>query len=140
MDEIAALAAVDPIEFRLRYVQEPRAKAVLTAAAERARWDHRPKIVWTKPWNSTPRLADCTLPAIGKFSSLGNLPPTYCGKPIGKVTPLRSTAKSSSAFVRHLHRSCEPWLVPPAVAPSRFLHTFYVALSARRITLPLATP
>jgi CO/xanthine dehydrogenase Mo-binding subunit len=42
MDEIAATAGVDPIEFRLRYVAEPRAKAVLTAAAERANWDHRP--------------------------------------------------------------------------------------------------
>lgn len=42
MDEIAAEAGVDPIEFRLRYVAEPRAKAVLMAAAERAKWDHRP--------------------------------------------------------------------------------------------------
>jgi nicotinate dehydrogenase subunit B len=42
MDEIAAEAGVDPIEFRLRYVAEPRAKAVLMAAAERAKWDDRP--------------------------------------------------------------------------------------------------
>jgi len=42
MDEIAAQAEVDPVEFRLRYVEDPRAKAVLTAAAERAKWDHRP--------------------------------------------------------------------------------------------------
>ena len=42
MDEIAAAAGVDPIEFRLRYIEDARAKAVLTAAAERARWDRRP--------------------------------------------------------------------------------------------------
>ena len=42
MDEIAAEAGADPVEFRLRYIAEPRAKAVLTAAAERAKWEHRP--------------------------------------------------------------------------------------------------
>jgi nicotinate dehydrogenase subunit B len=42
MDEMAAAAGVDAIEFRLRYVEDPRAKAVLTAAAERAKWPHRP--------------------------------------------------------------------------------------------------
>jgi nicotinate dehydrogenase subunit B len=42
VDEIAAEAGVDPIEFRLRYIDDPRAKAVLTAAAGRANWDHRP--------------------------------------------------------------------------------------------------
>jgi CO/xanthine dehydrogenase Mo-binding subunit len=42
IDEIAAAAGVDPIEFRLRYIQDPRAKAVLNAAAERAGWDRRP--------------------------------------------------------------------------------------------------
>jgi len=42
MDEIAAAAGVDPIDFRLKYLNEPRAKAVLTAAAEKARWDRRP--------------------------------------------------------------------------------------------------
>jgi CO/xanthine dehydrogenase Mo-binding subunit len=41
MDEIAAQAGVDPVEFRLRYVEDRRARAVLTAA-ERAKWDHRP--------------------------------------------------------------------------------------------------
>jgi nicotinate dehydrogenase subunit B len=39
VDEIAAEAGVDSIEFRLRYIDEPRAKAVLTAAAARAKWD-----------------------------------------------------------------------------------------------------
>jgi nicotinate dehydrogenase subunit B len=42
MDEIAAAAGVDPLDFRLKYLDEPRAKAVLTAAAQRAGWDRRP--------------------------------------------------------------------------------------------------
>ncbi len=42
MDEIAAAAGADPIEFRLRYIEDPRARAIVTAAAERAKWDSRP--------------------------------------------------------------------------------------------------
>jgi CO/xanthine dehydrogenase Mo-binding subunit len=42
IDEIAAAAGSDPIAFRLKYLEEPRAKAVLTAAAEKARWEPRP--------------------------------------------------------------------------------------------------
>jgi nicotinate dehydrogenase subunit B len=42
MDEIAAAAGVDPLDFRLKYLDEPRAKAVLTAAAQKAGWDRRP--------------------------------------------------------------------------------------------------
>jgi CO/xanthine dehydrogenase Mo-binding subunit len=42
MDELAAAAGADPIEYRLRYIIEPRAKAVLAAAAERAKWETRP--------------------------------------------------------------------------------------------------
>jgi CO/xanthine dehydrogenase Mo-binding subunit len=41
LDEIAAAAAADPIEFRLRYIEDPRAKAVLQAVAERAKWEGR---------------------------------------------------------------------------------------------------
>jgi nicotinate dehydrogenase subunit B len=42
VDEMAAAAGADPIEFRLKYLDEDRAKAVLTAAADKAGWDHRP--------------------------------------------------------------------------------------------------
>jgi nicotinate dehydrogenase subunit B len=42
IDEIAAAAGADPVDFRLKYVTEPRAKAVLVAAAEKAGWQHRP--------------------------------------------------------------------------------------------------
>ena len=38
MDEMAAAAGADPVEFRLRYLQDPRARAVIEAAAQRAGW------------------------------------------------------------------------------------------------------
>jgi CO/xanthine dehydrogenase Mo-binding subunit len=38
MDEMAAAAGADPLEFRLRYLKDPRARAVLEAAAQRAGW------------------------------------------------------------------------------------------------------
>ena len=42
MDELAAAAGADPLEFRLRHLSDPRAKAVLEAAAKRAGWTSRP--------------------------------------------------------------------------------------------------
>src|SRR5260221_14061667 len=38
MDELAAERGEDPLSFRLRYLKEPRARAVLEAAAKRAGW------------------------------------------------------------------------------------------------------
>jgi CO/xanthine dehydrogenase Mo-binding subunit len=38
MDELAAAAGVDPIEFRLRYLRDERARAVVEKAAELASW------------------------------------------------------------------------------------------------------
>jgi nicotinate dehydrogenase subunit B len=42
IDELAAATGADPIEFRLRHLDNARAKAVLTAAAEKAGWERRP--------------------------------------------------------------------------------------------------
>jgi nicotinate dehydrogenase subunit B len=42
MDEVAAASNMDPIEFRLRYVKDPRDVAVIKAAAEKAGWQFRP--------------------------------------------------------------------------------------------------
>ena len=42
IDELAAAARVDPVEFRLSYLNDTRAKAVLTAATELAGWERRP--------------------------------------------------------------------------------------------------
>jgi nicotinate dehydrogenase subunit B len=41
IDEVAAAANADPIEFRLRYIKEPRDIAVIRAAADKAKWETR---------------------------------------------------------------------------------------------------
>jgi isoquinoline 1-oxidoreductase len=41
MDELAVLAGVDPLEFRLMHLDEPRLRPVLEAAAEKFRWRER---------------------------------------------------------------------------------------------------
>jgi nicotinate dehydrogenase subunit B len=42
IDELAAALHVDPVEFRLRYVRDPRDIAVIKAAADKAGWQPRP--------------------------------------------------------------------------------------------------
>jgi nicotinate dehydrogenase subunit B len=42
MDELAARAKADPVEFRLRHLSEPRMVDVVKAAAKAANWDTRP--------------------------------------------------------------------------------------------------
>ncbi|HEY3168011.1 MAG TPA: molybdopterin cofactor-binding domain-containing protein, partial [Candidatus Binatia bacterium] len=42
MDELATAAGVDPVEFRLRHINDARARAVLEAVAKRADWPNRP--------------------------------------------------------------------------------------------------
>jgi CO/xanthine dehydrogenase Mo-binding subunit len=42
MDEMAAAAGADPVEFRLRHLYDPRAIEVIKKAAETAGWDTRP--------------------------------------------------------------------------------------------------
>src|ERR1700682_1892624 len=47
IDELATEAGVDPIEYRLRYLRDPRAIDLVNAVAERAGWAPRP--VWKEP-------------------------------------------------------------------------------------------
>jgi nicotinate dehydrogenase subunit B len=47
IDELATEAGVDPIEYRLRYLRDPRAIDLISAVAERAGWTPRP--VWKDP-------------------------------------------------------------------------------------------
>jgi nicotinate dehydrogenase subunit B len=42
MDEVAAAAKADPVEYRLRHLRDPRLKAVVAAAAKAANWQRRP--------------------------------------------------------------------------------------------------
>ena len=42
VDEMAAAVGADPVEFRLRYLREPRAIAVVRAAVQQAGWVSRP--------------------------------------------------------------------------------------------------
>src|SRR3979490_593763 len=47
IDELATEAGVDPIEYRLRYLEDSRARDLVNAVAERAGWTPRP--VWKEP-------------------------------------------------------------------------------------------
>lgn len=38
LDEVAAVAGIDPVEFRLRHIKEPRLRAVVELAAAKAEW------------------------------------------------------------------------------------------------------
>jgi CO/xanthine dehydrogenase Mo-binding subunit len=49
MDELAARAKADPVEFRLRHLRNERVIGVLTGAAKAAKWEPRPS---PKPGNS----------------------------------------------------------------------------------------
>jgi CO/xanthine dehydrogenase Mo-binding subunit len=42
MDEIAALLRVDPVEYRLRHLRDPRLRQVVATAAQSAGWEARP--------------------------------------------------------------------------------------------------
>jgi CO/xanthine dehydrogenase Mo-binding subunit len=42
MDELAATLGIDPVAFRLRHVKDTRDVAVITAAAQKSRWQSRP--------------------------------------------------------------------------------------------------
>jgi nicotinate dehydrogenase subunit B len=80
MDELAAAAGVDPIQFRSKYLDQARAKAVLMAAAEKYGWQPR-----TSP--NSPRSGDTLT---GRGVSLGIRGGTFVGN-IAEVEVNRQT-------------------------------------------------
>lgn len=70
MDELAVAAGMDPIELRIKYIDEKRAHVVLRAAAEKAGWDSR-----TSPKKS----AASGDVATGRGVALGTRNGTYVG-------------------------------------------------------------
>jgi CO/xanthine dehydrogenase Mo-binding subunit len=70
IDELAAAAGVDPLELRLKHIDEPRAKAALAAAAEKAGWTPRGK---------TPRVIVPGNISRGRGIALGTRNGTYVG-------------------------------------------------------------
>jgi CO/xanthine dehydrogenase Mo-binding subunit len=70
IDEIAAAAGVDPLDLRLKHIDEPRAKAALAAAAEKAGWTKR---------SGTPRAILPGNVSRGRGIALGTRNGTYVG-------------------------------------------------------------
>jgi CO/xanthine dehydrogenase Mo-binding subunit len=81
MDEVAAAAGVDPIEFRIKHMEEKRAVVVLKAAANKAGWDSRPSP------KKKPGTADVVT---GRGVALGTRNGTYVGT-IAEVEVNRKT-------------------------------------------------
>lgn len=81
MDELAAAANMDPIEFRMKYIDEKRAQAILKTVAEKAGWDARP---------SPKKAAASGDIATGRGVALGTRNGTYVGT-IAEVEVNRKT-------------------------------------------------
>jgi len=81
MDEVATAAGVDPIEFRIKYMGEKRAVAVLQEVAEKAGWAWRP---------SPKKSAGAGDIATGRGVALGTRNGTYVGT-IAEVEVNRKT-------------------------------------------------
>src|SRR6185312_2670071 len=69
IDELAAAADIDPIELRLKHIDEPRAKYALRAAADKYGWESRP----------SPRPNNSGNVVVGRGIALGVRNGTYVG-------------------------------------------------------------
>jgi len=96
IDELAAAAGVDPLELRLKHIDEPRAKNALTVAAGKFGWDNR----------VSPKTGTSGNIVTGRGIALGTRNGTYVGtiaevevnraSGVVKVTRARSWACSSA--------------------------------------------
>ena len=83
MDELAALAGTDPVEFRLKHMQDPRARAVIERTAAMANW--KPSAT-----GSQPKTTDAVLKGRGiGFSKYKNLA-VYCAVIVDVAVDTRS--------------------------------------------------
>lgn len=85
LDELAAAASVDPLQFRTKYLTDERAKAVLASAAEKFGWDARP----------SPRRAGGSGPLRGRGMALGIRGGTY----VGNIAEVEVDRRSGSVRV-----------------------------------------
>ena len=83
IDELAAAASADPIEFRLRHLADPRATEVIQRVAEASGWQPRPS-----PQASAANLVAATPGA----ATPGMATPVASGTPIGNATPVANVA------------------------------------------------
>jgi nicotinate dehydrogenase subunit B len=74
IDELAAAAGADPVEFRLRHLSDPRSQGVIKAAAHAAGWDSRPS---PAKHDSQARLAKGRGISFSPRGAAGFFPTTY---------------------------------------------------------------
>ena len=83
MDEIATALHVDPVQFRLRYLGDPRLREVLVAATQKAGWAERP----------SPAPASSASKAIGRGVAIAGHEPRTVVATVAEVEVDRSTGK-----------------------------------------------
>ncbi|HXU21259.1 MAG TPA: molybdopterin cofactor-binding domain-containing protein [Verrucomicrobiae bacterium] len=88
VDEMAAAAGADPIEFRLKYLNDERLKAALTKAVEKFGWDRRP----------SPKHAGASEIATGRGVAIG----LRGGTRVATVAEVEVNRRSGTVHVKRL--------------------------------------
>ncbi|HZO98567.1 MAG TPA: molybdopterin cofactor-binding domain-containing protein [Gaiellaceae bacterium] len=95
MDELAHAAGADPIDFRLNHMTDPRAIAVLQAAAKRFGWDYRTS---PKPGNAGTVVSGRGISSSGRMTTIVEV---SVNKKTGSVTATRAVAAFDVGRVVH---------------------------------------